>query len=222
MQGMNQEFGESKLFGFYEYELVCLAKNIANSCDELFQLAPMADNGSYEKCSNDAHFCINSLLSEAAKLKKLIQSNIDKKENKFSKKYKIKIARKKYYLELLEGVVLTEILKPKIRNTLEHFDEYLDQANIELSDIKNIKHDIAFSNLIVSDWGHLPHQVFPIRMYVANTRSFHNMKWSVDIGRIYEESKLILAHLRAKNTGADLLEEVGALGVVLRDLQPNE
>lgn len=218
---MEIDFKESKLFGYYEYELVSLAKNIVSAGDNVFRLAPKSD-GYYEKCSSEAHFYINSLLSEAAKTKKLIDPVISNKENKHSKKYKMKVARSKYFSELLCGLTLKEILKPKVRNTLEHFDEYLDEANIELMDPNNIKHDIAFSNLILSSFDTPSMKIFyPIRMYTGNDRKFHNMKWSVEIGKIYDEAKTILAHLREKNEGGDKFEEVGAMGLVLRDNQTN-
>lgn len=216
---MEIDFKKSKLFEYYEYELICLAKNIVSAGDSVFRLAPKTD-GYYEKCSSEAHLNINSLLSEAAKIKKLIDPVLSNKENKHSKKYKMKFARKHYFSELLCGLTLKEIMKPKVRNTLEHFDEYLDGVNIELMDPRNIKHDVAFSNLILSSFDHPSNKsLYPIRIYTGNDRKYHNMRWSVEIGCIYDEAKSILLHLREKNEGADLLEEVGAMGLVLRDVQ---
>ncbi|WP_114326863.1 hypothetical protein [Candidatus Colwellia aromaticivorans] len=212
-----QDFEESRLFGYYEYELICLAKNIISACERLFQLAPVSTNHTYEKCSNEAHFQINALLSEAAKIKKLVSPNISPDANLAVRKNKIKKDREAYFSTMLNQINLTEILKPKIRNTLEHFDEYLDEANIKLSTPENIQHDMAFSNLIISDWKHMPNKkVYPIRMYIANEKRFYNMKWSVDINKVYEESKAIQSYLRDNYHGADLLEEVGAMGLVLR------
>jgi hypothetical protein len=99
---------------------------------------------------------------------------------------------------------------------LEHFDEYLDKANIDLTLKKNPKATCAFTNLVISDWDHIKNEViYPIRVYIANEKAFYNMKWSINLGTIHKEATDILNHLDSLPETKDF-SHVGAMGVKLR------
>lgn len=84
----------------------------------------------------------------------------------------------------------------KIRNTIEHFDEYIDEANVK-STWENDGQDLAVYNMVISRRNvfNLP---YFLKVYVVSEFTFYNFKWSINIKTIYEESKIILNNLYDK------------------------
>lgn len=206
---------ESKLFGMYAFELYCLTSNIKRNCEHLFEIAPPKADGTYLKCLNEAHGIISAVLSDCTKVKRLTEA-VQKSDNESLRQFEFRSERVQEMKHLLEGVKLEEMLNPKIRNTLEHFDEYLDKANIDLTLRGDPKATCAFTNLVISDWEHVKNEViYPIRVYIANEKTFYNMKWSINLGKIHAEATDILNHLDSHPETKDL-SRVGAMVVKLK------
>ena len=94
--------------------------------------------------------------------------------------------------KLTSTVTLKEILNHKVRNTLEHFDEYLDEANVSLSQGKPPPSPMAAYNMVISHWQAVDPPVYPIRLYVSIERMFYNMNWSINIDAIHKEASALV------------------------------
>lgn len=117
--------------------------------------------------------------------------------------------------KLVEGIPLAELVNVKVRNTLEHFDEYLDEANLAVTEAKTPPSPRAAYNMILSHWEVISPRVYPIRVYISSERKFYNMKWSVDLGAINVEASAIVARLSAL-PGFSAKEGPGALMLHLK------
>jgi hypothetical protein len=109
--------------------------------------------------------------------------------------YNLRQKRSKILRDTLSGVKLEEILNNKLRNSLEHFDEYLDENIVRLIEKGPPPASHAAYNMVLSHREIFKPQVYPIRLYVASERKFYNMRFSIDIGKIYAEASAILDRL---------------------------
>ncbi|MBI5809719.1 MAG: hypothetical protein HZB21_00790 [Deltaproteobacteria bacterium] len=188
---------ETKLYKLYLHELWWLSDAIKKKCEKLFSetTSPPPSSVYLIQVNPDLHSLIASILSDAANIKKLIKNQGGKLLGETGTKARLRKERAAMLDSLLSGIELEEILNHKIRNTLEHFDEYLDEANIELSKAAIPPSPMAAYNMIFSSWEVIKPRVYPIRLYISEERKFYNMKWSIDIGKIYKEAKAILSVL---------------------------
>lgn len=119
------------------------------------------------------------------------------------------------FKDLLSGIDIKEIKESKVRNTIEHFEEYLDNLNIGLESPKSKvkeRHASAAYNMTFSDWQVINPEVYPIRLYIAKEKKLYNFEWSVDIGKIYSESLNIIERLKRLKQ----FKEEGAGGLLVR------
>jgi hypothetical protein len=79
---------------------------------------------------------------------------------------------------------------------IKAFDEYLDEANLKLSREIQPPSPMAAYNMVFSHWEVTNPKVYPVRLYISSERKFYNLKWSVDIGKIYKEATAILSELK--------------------------
>ncbi|KPW99807.1 MULTISPECIES: hypothetical protein [Pseudomonas syringae group] len=92
--------------------------------------------------------------------------------------------------EFLKSLNIKEMLNPKVRNTLEHFDK----ANYEVTQSAP-QNKLAAYNVVLSHWDAISPRVYPLRLYISSERKFYNMQWDIDIGVIYLEACSILEKL---------------------------
>jgi len=145
---------------------------------------------------------IYSILSYAAKVQEIIS---------FSKPDKIHRERSKHIKKLIEPLSISEIRNKKVRNTIEHFSEYLDDQNKKHSLFHCSNRYLVAFNLIISHWRpidspnfpfklyktpQLQYPIYPIRVYVADERRFYNMDFSIDLSLIHQEAFEIMEHLK--------------------------
>jgi hypothetical protein len=186
---------DTKLLTLYFHELWWLAHGIKTKAERLFAEATVPETGYSIQVSPVLHSLISSLLSEAANLKKLINTPSGKLNGESGPRYRLRKARATALREAIAGVELTEMLNPKVRNTLEHFDEYLDEANLTLSTAKLLPSPMAAYNMVLSHWEVFSPRVYPVRVYISSEQKFYNMKWSVDIGVIHKEATKLVERL---------------------------
>ncbi len=144
----------------------------------------------------ELHSLIASVLSDAANLKKLLITPSTKLNGESGRQYRLRRGRASALCKLLEGVQLVELLNSKVRNTLEHFDEYLDEANLNISEAKNPPSPMAAYNMVLSSWDVFNPRVYPIRLYISSERKFYNMKWSVDLDAMHKEASSVAERLK--------------------------
>ena len=209
-QSTDTKVEETKLFSLYIHELWWLAHGIKTKTDKLFAEAKVPDEGNVIQVSPELHSLIASVLSEAANLKKLLVTPSARLNGESGRQYRLRKARAAALRELLAGVTLAELLNAKVRNTLEHFDEYLDEANLVITDAKVPPSPMAAYNMVLSRWEVFDARVYPIRLYISSERKFYNMKWSVDLDAMNREASAIVERL-ATVMGAAAKEGPGGL-----------
>lgn len=202
---------ETKLFSLYIYELWWLANGVLQKTERIFNEAEIPDSGYTIQVSPELHSLIASVLSEAANLKKLLVTPSVKLKGESGPQYRLRRARSAMLNQVLEGIQLSELLSAKVRNSLEHFDEYLDEANLKVSEAKNPPAPMAAYNMILSHWEAVTPRVYPIRLYISKERKFYNMKLSVDLDAMNKEAAAIAARLKTYMGAA----EEGAGGLML-------
>lgn len=188
---MAKNFDQMKYNFIYSHELWWLTDAIKKGCEELFQKTPLPEKGYYLKVDYKIHALINNILSDAANVKKLISIPKHKTKEESSRQFNLHIERSKYLMDKLKGIELSEITSVKLRNTLQHFDEYFDQMNIEASEGKLKQHVMAFYNIVLSHWEAVDINPYPLRVYISSEKKYYNMKAMVNIGMIYKEASSI-------------------------------
>jgi hypothetical protein len=188
---------DTKLFTLYFHELWWLAHSIKTKAEKLISEATVPETGNVIQVNPDLHSLIASLLSDAANLKKLLITANTRLNGESGRQFRLRKARAAALRELVSKVSLAEILNAKVRNTLEHFDEYLDEANLAVSEAKTPPSPMAAYNMVLSRWEVFSPPVYPIRVYISSERKFYNMKWSVDIDAMHQEASAVLGCLSA-------------------------
>ncbi|MDV1857526.1 hypothetical protein RZR38_17315 [Citrobacter freundii] len=195
---MAKSFDDLRLNFIYLHELWWLTESIKRRCEELFRETPLPEQGYYFKIEYHIHSLINDILSDAANLKKLITIPTQKTRGESPRQFQVHVERSKFLQAKIKGIEFTELKSVKVRNTLQHFDEYLDEANIEASEGKLKSHQMAVYNFVMSHWEAVNPRPYPIRLYICAEKTYYNMKASVNIGKIYAEAARINEVIRSE------------------------
>lgn len=194
-QPADSKVEETKLFTLYIHELWWLSHAIKTKTAKLFGETKVPETGYTMQVSPELHSLIASVLSDAANLKKLIVTPSARLDRESGRQCRLRKARAAALKELLTGIPLVELVNVKVRNTLEHFDEYLDEANLAVSEAKVPPSPMAAYNIVLSHWEIFNPRIYPIRVYISSERKFYNMKWSVDLGAMNTEASAIVDRL---------------------------
>jgi len=203
---------ETKLFSLYVHELWWLANGIVEKTDQIFSEAKVPEEGHLIQVNPELHSLIASVLSDAANLKKLLITPSAKLNGESGKQSRLRRGRAAALSKFLDGLQLKELLNAKVRNTLEHFDEYLDEANLSISEARRPPSPMAAYNMVLSSWDVFNPRVYPIRLYISSERKFYNMKWSVDLDAMNKEASLVVERLKSSMGAAN----EGPGGLMLR------
>jgi hypothetical protein len=115
----------------------------------------------------------------------------------------------------LVGLSLEAISDVQVRNSLEHFDEYLDDLGARLEDGEHPPKPAAAYNIVFSSWKVASvvaqREVYPLRVYVADQRTYFNFDRKINLGTLRDEAAAIAQRIEA--TG-QLQNEPGGLIVV--------
>ena len=181
---------DSMLVDLYFAEAWALAVSVREQCERVFVLAKSSaeSGGSYMAVRPEVHKLIASCLSDAANLKKLIRTSSSRGDKETKRGYDLRQYRAKMLSDLLLQVDFQELTNARLRNTIEHFDEYLDSAVLALSDSKARKSPWAGYNLVVSALTIHDPPVHPIRVYSADDRTYHNFRWSINLDQLCREA----------------------------------
>ncbi|CAK3162433.1 conserved hypothetical protein [Vibrio crassostreae] len=207
---MEVNFENGKLSSLYFHELFWLASSIVSKSEKLFEDSKIPDSGYLIQVSPELHSLIASILSDAANIKKLLVTPSVKLKGESGAQARIRKERAKHLNEAIAPIEPKELFNHKVRNTLEHFDEYLDEANVKLTKSPKAPSPMAAYNMILSHWDAFSPRVYPVRLYISSERTFYNMKWSVNIGELHNEAKDIVEKLsKLPRLGGN--GEIGAL-----------
>lgn len=205
---------KSKFFSIYIHEVWRLATEIIVNCEYVFNEAKVPDKGHSIQVSSNIHSHIIYVLINSANLKKMIFTSPNRARDESKKQYEFRVERSKLLKELFNGIDIIEIKNNKVRNTLEHFDEYIDKENLRFAGGEAEVGLRAAYNMTLSDWDVFFPRVYPVRLYVANEKKFYNMSFSIDIGKIYEEARAIIERMKSLEIFKNE-DEAGGLLIVL-------
>jgi len=211
----NIDIIKSEMFGLYISELFSLTHVIKRECEEIFKDTKEPATGYMLQVSSEIHSKVNTVVINSANLKKLIYSPGDKKKKESAKMFTVRKQREALFKELLSDLDLEEINNTDVRNKLEHFDEYLDDMTLKLiddaSELKT-KYPAAVYNMVFSKWEAISPRAYPIRLYITAEKTFYHMDWSINLGKIYREAKLILERLES----SELLPDEKPGGLIMK------
>jgi hypothetical protein len=196
------QLADSKLLRAYLEELYWCCYKIYDNTNQIFNKFTIETDKVYISTEIDWFDKIYSTLSYASKVNEIIS---------FYKPGKIHKDRAKYFKNILIKLSITEIINKKVRNTVEHYAEYLDDINKVISSLRNNNRYFVAFNLIISNWvafddpdfpyrvyktPQLQYPIYPIRVYIAAEKKFYNMNWSIDLSLLHDEAFQIINNLK--------------------------
>lgn len=203
----------SMVLGVYAHHLFALAKAVRDGCDQVFVLAPIPAKDGYIKVSSEVHACIDAVLIDAANLKKLIRTPPDRGKRESTRVFQFRRQRTDLLADFLKGLSVEALCDVQVRNSLEHFDEHLDKLGARLEAGEAPPQPAVAYNLVFSSMEVVARmEVYPLRLYVADRKTYYNFDHHIDLGRLREESATIVE--RVKASGALKEDEPGGLMVV--------
>lgn len=187
------------LLQIYVHHLFQNAKGVSDGCDFVFAAAHTAPSESYLKNSPAVHVRIDSVLIAAANVKKLIVTPEEKSKKESARAFKFRRQRTEYLMAALAGLPLDTFMNARVRNSQEHFDEYLDDlgGRYELGGEPQmqIAYGVAFSSASMARViGGMP---YPLRLYVADEQTYYNFEENINLGTLKNEAAGILDRLVA-------------------------
>jgi len=205
----------SMILGVYVHHLFALAKAVRDGCDQVFEGAPIPPSDGYIKVDPGLHARIDGVLIDAANLKKLIRTPAERGRSESERTFRFRQQRTESLTEFLRGLSLEAISDVQVRNSLEHFDEHLDKLGAQLADGEDPPKPAAAYNIVFSSWNVAravaQRDVYPLRVYVADERSYFNFDRKINLGTLREEAAAITQRIE---TSGELQNEPGGLMVL--------
>ncbi len=198
--------------GVYLMDLYWLAVAVVSRAEKVFIEAPKPTGpDNYLKVNAELVGELFSLLGDAARIKALLTER-QRRDNQGEINFEMHVRRVKWLRnEVLKGVKLARTFEARVRNTLEHFDEYLDGATVGFA-----THDIPTPALVPIDFvvsrrsaleqfavqQRIPHLYF-MRVFIASERVFVNCGEEISIQALHTECRRIAKRLKPMVPEAD-------------------
>lgn len=183
----------------YLDELYWLARDTSRLCSEIFEDAPAPPpTESYLAVDHRLHGKIYRILNNSARIGSLIKERARRDQS--AAQYAIQQQRVKWLQSALEGLEIKELLNPKVRHSLEHFDEFIDETALKSSrgDIRRPSFfpiDMALGRedtlQVFANKNLAGAASYPLRVYLGEEQTFVNCGRRVDLGRIATECAAI-------------------------------
>jgi hypothetical protein len=195
----------SPLAGAYITEAYWLAANVVRRAEAVFRSAttPRKPSESYIKVDHDLTTTLTTLLGQAVRLKALLTER-SRNRNQTEVQHETQVRRARWLRdELLKGVKIKALLDSNIRNSLEHFDEYLDDVAIRCHEATiprptSVPLDVSVGRRKTFErfpiGGKRPH-VENLRVYVAADKVFVNAGHEINIRALHDEARRIMKRL---------------------------
>lgn len=193
---MTLAFLDSPLFHVYFHELWGLAESISRKCNHVFEDCPAPKKDGYIKVDPVLHATIASALAEAANLRKMLAVPEKAGFRETQEQFSFRRERSSAMAEALGFPPLVEISRVEARNSVEHFDQYLDRASLSLKASDASESGMALYNMVLSSWAVFDKKSFPLKLYVADERKYYNLEHVADMGAIAMESEDLIGRIR--------------------------
>jgi hypothetical protein len=198
----------SLIFSVYVHRLYALATAVRDRCDAIFKAAPVPHEDGYFKISDEIHAQIDAVLVDAANIRKLIDTPATKGSSESTRVFEFRRERTRLLSEFLKGIPLESILDSQARNSLEHFDQYLDKLGARLNAGELAPQPMALFNIIFSSWSYV-RDAYPIRVYIADEQTYYNFDRKVSLGALHAEAAAILARIEESGVFKDMPDPGG-------------
>jgi hypothetical protein len=179
------------------FELWGLADSVAKKCAQVFEQCPVPEKDGYIKVDPSIHSLIASLLAEAANVKKLLAVPTKPSFKETNDQFSFRVERTKLLNEALKSPSVVELSNVEARNSVEHFDQYLDRASLSFSVPGRSEPGFALYNMVLSSWKVFDKKAFPLKVYVANERKYFNLEWVADLSALHAECSNLIARIRS-------------------------
>jgi len=134
---------------------------------------------------------IESIQVHSANIKKILFAT-PRKNKEASYKYEYRKKRESEVQSYFDMSKISEISNASVRNSLEHYDERLDNISLKLwNGTIDKNYQIIASNVILSSEGALVGTPYYLKSYIIDSKIYKNAERESDIGEIYTESKYI-------------------------------
>lgn len=188
--------------GMLVEELTYLCDQIVKGCDQAFGRAePPTAGTNYFRSDPEAITILERVVSDAARAKALIEHR-QKGKKQHAGEYVVQEARASWFQEVFAGIELAPLLTSQLRNSIEHFDEYV--IGLAYDDHRGRVPPATFypTNWLFGskEWrGYdldLPDNMVPVRVYFVAERAFVNCGREADIGGIADAARQMLDRLK--------------------------
>ncbi len=186
-----ERIGKSPLTMAYLSELYWLARDSVETCERVFSaaMAPPPEK-SYIKVDHHLHGEIYRILNNAARLRALVNVR-SKRYGQSAGQFAVQESRIRWLLDLIGDLPMAAISQAKVRNSLEHYDEYLDEAALKSSRGELDRPTLFPIDMTLGRDGTLDQftsgVVYPLRVYLAEERIFVNCGQRISLGDVFDE-----------------------------------
>tara|TARA_R110001599_G_scaffold333262_1_gene549160 strand:- start:981 stop:1736 length:756 start_codon:yes stop_codon:yes gene_type:complete len=189
------------LIDLYHHELYFLLREIIQKYNQITEaIDEYVKSDKFDSKSStqllvdyDIHYDIMAMVTCASNVKKLVKPRIDDKalKNVSKKMRRLRTYRAMLYERIFRSMEIVEMYSSEARNSIEHYDEYLDRTILELS--KHCDSDVAITmnvQLCTATLADPPN--YPLKTYVISTRTFYNLGKTVCLENLKAEAQSML------------------------------
>ncbi|MFZ5597102.1 MAG: hypothetical protein ACOY31_08845 [Bacillota bacterium] len=194
----------------YFQELFFLCSQLNRNCDAIFNSAGTWEKDYFSLASPELLALIVNVLGDCLKIKNIIDTPETRLENEPKITFDFRRARAEVIKKTIARDKIAEILDDKLPENLDDLNKSIDSRKNIYSEggekpIVYAAYKMTLSNLKMDS-----ERVTPIRLYVANERKFYNLRYTVDIGKIYSEASLILEKIYQEGVVSDIINSVNS------------
>ena len=195
---------KSHLSSLYLDEAKTLLITIIEASEHLTEIVPI-DLGDMIKVDAEVAIHANALIAAAGRLQGLL-SVASRRSGESQKRFELRTRRVGWLRDEGFANIDVSILDDRgVRNAIEHFDDRLDEVAERAADGAfefplyvptdlAVGHDQVLTGLF-DGVETPPKTVQPVRMYVANTKTFHVLRWSFSVEAVAQSCKDMLERL---------------------------
>ncbi|BCU61222.1 hypothetical protein KLVA_33810 [Klebsiella variicola] len=185
------KFEDFEFEHIYIFELWFYAYGIKTKTAKLDKLTQLPDDGYAIYNLPEITDLVLGILSNAANIKKLMSPS-PRKNKEPAWNYTFRVDRSNMIKKFVSDLDTSEIMNSAVRNSLEHFDEYLDELSINLMKgaIQKRAPLITF-NMAFSELNAIQPHPYPVRQYCVKEKTYYNMGKSINIGKVFNEAVMI-------------------------------